>query len=154
MTLLSIYIHIEGSNHCVGKLKKYSKWKIHIVNGYTNAEAAYVAAQALATEAYGKGVSKGQITHTGYVTKTKVAALTDIQTDSSKWSFTFTVKDSTASTGHDAYIIDTFTYREDGNYAVWTREANKTITFGDSSDSFTSTAGGWVVGSGTPTIAD
>ena len=26
--------------------------------------------------------------------------------------------------------------------------------FGDSTDSFTSTAGGWVVGSGTPTIAD
>ena len=118
----------------------------------TNAEAAYVAAQALATEAYGKGAGKSQINTTGYVTKAKVKTLTDIQAASSKWSFNFTVINKSATTGHDAYIIDTFTYQENGKYAVWTRLAGKTITFTGDTTSYTSTAGGWVVGEGTPTV--
>ena len=111
----------------------------------TNAEAAYVAAQALATEAYGKGAAASTITNTGYVTKTKIDTLTDIQAD---YSFNFTVINS-SGTGHDPYIIDTFTYTENGKTAFWTRRAGGTVKFGESTDSFTPTAGGWVVGEGT-----
>ena len=116
----------------------------------TNAEAAYVAAQALATEAYGKGAAASTITNTGYVTKTKIDTLTDIQAD---YSFNFTVINS-SGTGHDPYIIDTFTYNEpstNGKTAFWTRKAGGTVKFGSSTDTFTTTAGGWVVGEGAVT---
>ena len=107
----------------------------------TNAEAAYVAAQAMATEAYGKGVT----TPVGYVTKQKIADLTDINLkDMNKIAITYgeVATDSTTSSvgsdgktalEHDKYIISTFEYY-DGNYtAVWKKSegGNWTVTAGD-----------------------
>ena len=135
MTLLSIYIHIEGSNHCVGKLKKYSKWKIHIVNGYTNAEAAYVAAQATMTERYGKG-NKKQLESGDNNSTDPVQKLAGIEVS---YSYEATYKSGATNSVHDYYLIETFTYKQDGKVARWYRNGSK------DGDGDTAAPGGWVV---------
>lgn len=105
----------------------------------TNAEAAYVAAQAMATEAYGKGYT----TPVGYVTKQKIADLTDIPTkDMQAIAVTYNgaTNSTTTSVGSDGstelshadFIISVFSYY-DGNYtAVWKQSegGNWTVTAG------------------------
>lgn len=90
----------------------------------TNAEAAYVAAQALATEAYGK---REEVP--AYITKQKIADLTDITLaemdtiyiDFGGSSDSNTSDASLSGKTHKDYIIGEFTYY-DGNYtAVWTK---------------------------------
>ncbi len=84
----------------------------------TNAEAAYVAAQALATEYYGK-TAKSAVTNTNaisYITSSKIQKLTDIEE-----SFTITIDSMKGSKGHDACIIKKMTYVSTPNakQAVW-----------------------------------
>ena len=130
----------------------------------TNAEAAYVAAQALATEAYGKkvGVTTTSSTETftqslvdQYVIGTsstkynKIINLTDIQ--ATIQDITVTYKNANASSkkyDHDAYIIDTFSYKEGDKVAFWTRSPgiSLTVTKDGKTETEVSTAGGWVVG--------
>ena len=80
----------------------------------TNAEAAYVAAQALATECYGK--TNGDTTKLGdYVTPAKIAELTDIQE-----TFNISVDAYKGDTGKEAFIISEFTYDNTQYEAKWT----------------------------------
>lgn len=110
----------------------------------TNAEAAYVAAQALATEAYGKNTDGTKTLAATDITSAKITALTDIA--SGTFTISYTLVDST-STGHDGYIISTFTYTEGDRTALWTRKSS-TVTGKKSGIDFseTSSAGGWIVG--------
>ena len=111
----------------------------------TNAEAAYVAAQALATEAYGKNTDGTKKLASTDITKSKIAGLTDI--DSTTFSIKYTVV-SKSATGHNGYIIDTFTYTEGDRTALWTKKANLnvTVTRAGKTTTETSSAGGWIVG--------
>ena len=97
----------------------------------TNAEAAYVAAQALATEAYGKNSPK--LSDSDYATKIKT--LTDIEEN-----FSVNVCYKNASdTGHDGYIISGFKYTAaNGREAVW-------LLKGGTVGTETVGAGGWSV---------
>ena len=84
----------------------------------TNAEAAYVAAQALATEYYGK-TPKASVTKANaiaYIDSTKIKSLTDIDE-----SFTVTINSMKGSKGHDACIITKMTYvsKPNSKQAVW-----------------------------------
>ena len=117
----------------------------------TNAEAAYVAAQALATEAYGKRIDSVSVasnsislgTGKGYVSKAKIQNLTDIQGDTN-WQFGYTTK---SQTGRDAYIIETFMYSENGKKAFWANKATQaSVTNGSTTTTEDIAAGGWVVG--------
>ena len=104
----------------------------------TNAEAAYVAAQALATEAYGKNMSKAS----GYVTESKIKNLTDIDE-----AFTVSIAysgDTGATTANKTtrqkFIISKFTYTQsadNGKVAVWYQKGSQDGTVA---------AGGWWVG--------
>lgn len=84
----------------------------------TNAEAAYVAAQALATEYYGKYAPVVPADRNAAVTATKIQELTDITEN-------FIVKVGFASEDYDAdgkktCVINEFTYQDSkGNQAVW-----------------------------------
>lgn len=113
----------------------------------TNAEAAYVAAQALATEAYGKNTSAAPVAASSYVTAAKITQLTDIDGITSS-TIDIGYGSATSSDKHAAYIIETFKYAENEKEAVWTRKAgvSLTVTKGGTSETVTSTAGGWVVG--------
>ncbi|MBQ8951114.1 MAG: type II secretion system protein [Eubacterium sp.] len=103
----------------------------------TNAEAAYVAAQAIATEQYGKGASKPS------VTVDMVKNLTDISED-----FTITPTfggksgstDASVSSKRSDFIIKQFEYKQTstGKTATWYQE--KTTVDGNEVP-----AGGWVV---------
>ena len=104
----------------------------------TNAEAAYVAAQALATEAYGKNMSKAS----AYVTSQKVKNLTDIdESFTIKAVFNGDTGTSTANkTTRQKFIIKQFTYKQtatNGKQAVWYQKgtSDKTVA-----------PGGWWVG--------
>ena len=102
----------------------------------TNAEAAYVAAQALATEYYGK-TNKANVTAANaknYVTASKIKSLTDIQETFSIKSVKM-VSDS-GSKSKNCCIIDQFTYSNAGYTATWYRTA---------ADDGSHDAGGWVV---------
>ncbi len=105
----------------------------------TNAEAAYVAAQALATEAYGKGVTDPST----YVNADKIKTLTDIGED---FSVTITYGGNTGSTLNTAsrqkFIIKQFVYTQtaaDGKIATWYQEQTSL------SDGTVVPAGGWNV---------
>ena len=108
----------------------------------TNAEAAYVAAQALATEAYGKGVKSDGVYK--YVlgvesgdsaNPTKIVTLTDIQA-----SFTASMTMKSGSDAHDPYIINTFDYTQDNKTARWYRSGT------DGNEKYGAVgAGGWIV---------
>ncbi|MBR0146017.1 MAG: type II secretion system protein [Eubacterium sp.] len=77
----------------------------------TNAEAAYVAAQATATEYYGKDITT---LPTDDQYKDKISKLTDITED---FSVQVAYK---GESGHDKYIISAFVYKSENNrYAVW-----------------------------------
>ena len=76
----------------------------------TNAEAAYVAAQAIMTEQYGLNTSA--TTAQGKVTVSAIKQLTDIQE-------TFTVKPTFEGTGkHAGFVITTFEYTANGRTAT------------------------------------
>ena len=119
----------------------------------TNAEAAYVAAQALATEYYGK-TPKASVTAANAKTyvlgtdngETNIKTLTDIQ---EAFTVDITMKDETTLSSKDNCIINTLIYKQtNGKQAIWTRAAGYTITVTDGSktSTYTSTAGGWFVG--------
>ncbi|MCR5627230.1 MAG: type II secretion system GspH family protein [Lachnospiraceae bacterium] len=75
----------------------------------TNANAALVAAQGLADEAYGNDVSNP----TTYVTNSKIKSLTDIQQ-------TFTFSATFGTTGKKSkYKITKFTYTENSQTVEW-----------------------------------
>ena len=96
----------------------------------TNAEAAYVAAQATATEYYGKSITT---LPTADQYKDAITKLTDIQEN---FSVEVAYK---GTTGHDQYIISKFVYKaENGRNAVWTLAA-------DTIDGEAIAAGGWKV---------
>lgn len=80
----------------------------------TNAEAAFVAAQAILTEQYGKGATSADAQ--AKVTMAEIQKLTDI-------TQTFDVKfecGTTADTKHAGYVITKFSYiDEDNNIAHW-----------------------------------
>lgn len=97
----------------------------------TNAEAAYVAAQAIATECYGKKVNLPD--NDGY--KTQIKTLTDIEED-----FTVAVYyKKSGDAGHDGYIISAFKYTAaNGREAVW-------LLKGGTVDGASVGAGGWSV---------
>ena len=86
----------------------------------TNAEAAYVAAQALATEAYGKGDSTAP---TAATLTPGIKNLTDI-TESFTISVTYngsTGNTTSKASDHKKFIISQFVYtNEDGYVATWT----------------------------------
>ena len=110
----------------------------------TNAEAAYVAAQALATEAYGKNTKGSKTLATTDITNAKIIALTDL-----KSGFTFSYKlVSSTGTGHNGYIIKSFLYTEGDKCAIWTRDSGVSISGKKSGVDFTetSTSGGWITG--------
>ena len=94
----------------------------------TNAEAAYVAAQATATEYYGKNITTLPTDYKDAITK-----LTDIQEN-------FSVQVGyKGGSGHDKYIISKFVYTaENGRIAVWTLTE-------DTIDGEAIAAGGWKV---------
>ena len=114
----------------------------------TNAEAAYVAAQALATEAYGKGI-KGTDSIHDYVVGSdekavKIKNLTDI-TEEFTVSVSFggdTKAEVSNKTDRQKYIIKQFTYipADSDKVAVWYQSAASN-TDGESVE-----AGGWWVG--------
>ncbi len=103
----------------------------------TNAEAAYVAAQAIATEQYGKGAK------TPKVTADMVKGLTDISEE-----FTITPTfggksgstDESVSTNRSKFIIKEFTYKQTstGKTATWHQDA-----YTDGTESYG--PGAWVV---------
>ena len=119
----------------------------------TNAEAAYVAAQALATEYYGK-TAKADVTSgdakdyvlgsdKGY---TRIDTLTDIQ---EKFEVDITMKDESNTASKENCIVSVFIYKQDnGKQAIWTLKSGVQIkvTEGSKEDTYTSTAGGWFVG--------
>ena len=105
----------------------------------TNAEAAYVAAQALATEAYGKGLASAS----AYITPQKIKNLTDISEDFDV-SITFGGKGGT-STGKDrgSFIIKQFAYAQTTGTkkaAVWYQNGAQ------GTDGTVVEKGGWWVG--------
>ena len=119
----------------------------------TNAEAAYVAAQALATEYYGK-TAKADVTAAkakNYVSGsdngyTNIETLTDIQ---EPFTVEITMKEESSTSCKDNCIIDTFKYiQTNGKQALWTRKSGVTVTVvdGNKTSTFTSSAGGWLVG--------
>lgn len=99
----------------------------------TNAEAAYVAAQALATEAYGKGTSKPASDATAVA---NIKKLTDIE---ESFTVDITYKPASSTDKHAEYIIQTFVYTQDtgsanDKKATWSLNASGDIP-----------AGGWLV---------
>ncbi|MBR3537825.1 MAG: type II secretion system protein [Eubacterium sp.] len=104
----------------------------------TNAEAAYVAAQALATEAYGKGLESAD----DYVTPTKIKNLTDIAEDFDV-SITYGGKGGTGSKNRASFIIKQFAYAQTTGTqkaAVWYQEG------ASGSEGEVIEKGGWWVG--------
>ena len=112
----------------------------------TNAEAAYVAAQALATEAYGKLEDDPC---TNYVKLSKIKDLTDLRNKDIKEIYvkfngdtgSNTSQNNSANTGkleHKNYIISEFIYYDGTYYAHWTQESG----------------GNWVVTQTAPSTAD
>lgn len=102
----------------------------------TNAEAAYVAAQATMTERYGKN-NTTQLTGGSNAATDPVQILTDIQ---ASYTYTATYKSGATNSQHDYYIIETFTYVQDGKYAKWYKNGSNANSNGDSVG-----AGGWIV---------
>ena len=102
----------------------------------TNAEAAYVAAQALATEAYGKNGTKPGSDATAVA---NIKELTDI-TEGFTVTITYDAAATTDKTKKKDYIIKEFTYTQtSGNSpkkATWYRDGNTTKNV---------EAGGWFV---------
>ena len=82
----------------------------------TNANAAYVAAQALATEYYGKNTTLDTSARNSYVNATDIQKLTDIQEE-----FTIYVgfTSDTATDGKKVCIINKFVYYNNSHYATW-----------------------------------
>ncbi len=80
----------------------------------TNANAALVAAQGLADEAYGTDVATSKLQ--SYCDVSAIKELTDIEA-----SFTRTITFGTATTSKPklAYKITGFTYTQDGKTATW-----------------------------------
>ena len=124
----------------------------------TNAEAAYVAAQAVMTERYGKGnatqLATAQVSVTKTTTGDQVQTLAGIGA-SYKYKATYVdpstktasaLKALSANARHNYYLIKTFEYTEGDRKAVWYRNGSEavgsTATYGagDSAE-----AGGWVV---------
>ena len=106
----------------------------------TNAEAAYVAAQALATEYYGKQTLdnvKASACKAYVEGDSRIKTLTDIQ---ETFSATATMVSSAGSKSKNCCIIDTFEYKNAGYTATWHRTAGTDTTTGESYP-----AGGWVV---------
>ncbi|MBO4591305.1 MAG: type II secretion system protein [Eubacterium sp.] len=99
----------------------------------TNAEAAYVAAQALATEYYGKNKDVTFAKMKAYVTDAQIKKLTDIAED-----FDCAVVKSAddSATDKKCCIIDEFTYNNGKYKATWHRTASTDGSYD---------AGGWVV---------
>ena len=101
----------------------------------TNAEAAYVAAQGLATELYGVSTKKTPselklADVQAYVVEGKIAYLTDIGE-----AFDISI-DAVAGDGKKACKITQFTYKNAEYTAVWKSEdnGNWTVTKQDNSD--------------------
>ena len=103
----------------------------------TNAEAAYVAAQAIATEQYGKGAASPN------VTADMVKALTDISEDfeiNPQFGGKSGSSDASVSAKRSAFIIKEFTYtqKSTGKTATWHQDA-----YTDGTESYG--PGSWVV---------
>lgn len=118
----------------------------------TNAEAAYVAAQSLATEAYGKNISNVK----SYVTSQRIKDLTDIN-EGFTISATFSGKTGASTTtkaNRQKYIISKFVYHQtdgtNGKYATWFQEETTATVDGVSQ---TIPAGGWVVSENPVTVS-
>jgi len=123
----------------------------------TNAEAAYVAAQAVMTERYGKN-TYSQL-KTGGISK---ASGTDVVQNlagigASKYTYSATyvnstakassVKDASAATKHNWFTIKTFTYEQDGMVARWYRNGSADAVPADAKTGAgeIASAGGWLV---------
>ncbi|MBR6172665.1 MAG: type II secretion system protein [Eubacterium sp.] len=113
----------------------------------TNAEAAYVAAQALATEAYGKGVATDKLED--YCNDQKIKNLTDIGED---FEVSIEFGGSTGSSVNTAkrqnYIIKKFYYVQTSGTqkcAVWYQGGSTSAN----SEGETVEKGGWWVGDST-----
>lgn len=103
----------------------------------TNAEAAYVAAQAIATEQYGKGAAAPN------VTAAQIKNLTDI-TDNFSVNIVYNGETGSTvnevSTARMAFVISQFTYNSgNGKTAVWQQKG------GTDPDGNTVAPGGWYV---------
>ncbi len=121
----------------------------------TNAEAAYVAAQAIMTERYGKE-NKTQLA-TAAVSVTKSTTGDPVQNLAGIGADAYTYKaeyvksgaypsGSTATTAdvHNWYTIKVFTYTEGEKMAVWYRNGSDAVTGGAHAGDSAS-AGGWIV---------
>ena len=121
----------------------------------TNAEAAYVAAQAIMTERYGKN-NANQLAATSANKKTVKSTDTTVDAvqklagiGAKEYTYYATYADTTNASKvntlstpkkHDWYTIQTFTYIEGDKAAIWFRKGSKANTAGDSAE-----PGGWVV---------
>ena len=84
----------------------------------TNAEAAYVAAQALATEYYGKNLNMTTDGREAAVKATEIQTLTDIQ--ETVFDVYVGFKSDSPTSGKQFCIINAFRYVDKaGNTAVW-----------------------------------
>ncbi len=112
-----------------------------------NAEAAYVATQALATEYYGK-IALADVNAADAITYITVDIIKTLTSIKEAFTATVTMKEPIATREKENCIIDTFTYiQPNGKVALCTREAETyTVTNGNSTTTETSTAGGWIVG--------
>ena len=94
----------------------------------TNAEAAYVAAQALATEYYGKHVNVVIDDRNDAVSATKIQDLTDIQ--EKYFEFQVGFASDTISDGKKTCIVKEFEYTDiSGNVAVWQSGTGEWIVY-------------------------
>ena len=99
----------------------------------TNAEAAYVAAQALATEYYGKNVELDKTARDGYITKAKIVTLTDIQEDIGDIKIAYL--SDTSTSGKQFCIIGQFEYTDAaGNIAVWDNSSGNWTVYNKGAD--------------------
>ena len=115
----------------------------------TNAEAAYVAAQALATEYYGKDTTPTKSERDAAVTAAEIQELTDI---TENFSVKIGYKSNDAADGKKICVVSAFTYQDSkGNQAVWNaadgswevKQASETTALsGDDVTSYTASNGG------------
>lgn len=116
----------------------------------TNAEAAYVAAQAVMTERYGKD-NRTQLTSGDQTSNDPVQKLAGIGASAFTYEVEYVksgnfsaIASSNTQGKHDWYTIKKFTYKEDGKIAVWYRNGSGDVKDGPHKGE-QAAAGGWLV---------
>lgn len=121
----------------------------------TNAEAAYVAAQAVMTERYGKD-NTNRLATSSVTVNSANAASDPVQKLAGIGASTYTYKATYVSDGsysavksdttkkHNWYTIKTFTYKEGDKIAIWYRGGSAVVASGAHAGEQAS-AGGWLV---------